>query len=266
MILDMTQAIQREVYYTGRFYENDVPNLIWQVVREGDAFIDIGANVGHISLFAARRIGRNGRIIAFEPNPCTRAFLWMHKVANDLDMLEIREEAIGDCDATAELHLNPTNRGECTLRSISGSHTMRVPMIRGAILDTQLEQMRPAIVKIDVEGYEYRVLKGLGPFLERRELLVVLEMTDCWLRDLGGSAQELVRFMEVRGFTCLTVRCCRSIRRPNELSLLPLAECTGRDSQMNVCFVREGTRMHARVVPFIKHARPTKLPGEAMPS
>lgn len=55
-------------------------------------------------------------------------------------------------------------------------------------------------MKIDTEGYELHVLKGMGSLLDYPQLTVVAEVTDRWLRKAGGSAQEMFDYMRGKGF------------------------------------------------------------------
>ncbi len=68
MDLDLARASERFSYFTGRFYELGMQLLLMDLVRAGDRVVDIGANVGEISLLCSRLVGPTGVVDAFEPN------------------------------------------------------------------------------------------------------------------------------------------------------------------------------------------------------
>ena len=73
MELDLSDDLDRMVYFLGRYYDLDLQLLLDELLRPGDTFINVGANVGYVVLHAASRVGPRGRVIAFEPQPgCCR--------------------------------------------------------------------------------------------------------------------------------------------------------------------------------------------------
>ena len=68
MVLDLTEAAQREIFYFGA-YERKESLLLRRILRSGDVFWDVGANLGYYTLLGAACVGPNGRVVAFEPFP-----------------------------------------------------------------------------------------------------------------------------------------------------------------------------------------------------
>ena len=202
VILDVGDWACRQHYIKGIYREQDVPTLIRSYLREGDTFIDVGANRGVHTLCAARQVGRSGRVYAFEPLPAAYKVLEAHLTANMLDNTVAYNGGLGDEPATLQLNiLSDDHSGTCTFRddatTVSG---VSVPVWRLADLLGDMPIKGRCLVKIDTEGFDHRVIKGMGPLLDRPDIAVWCEVTDEWLRRTGSSAQELFDDMERRGF------------------------------------------------------------------
>lgn len=72
---------------------------ITEYLKPGDVFFDVGAHYGWMSMVAARRTGRSGRVVAFEPSPSSVDFLRYHKQVNGLTQIEIVPKAVTCADA-----------------------------------------------------------------------------------------------------------------------------------------------------------------------
>ncbi len=68
------QGVERSIYYTGT-YEKGSLAVLKQLLRKGDSFADVGANIGLMSLYASQLVGTKGKVWAFEPNPETARIL-----------------------------------------------------------------------------------------------------------------------------------------------------------------------------------------------
>ena len=138
----------------------------------GGTFVDVGANVGFITVRAARRLGNRGRVVAIEAHPVRFEYLQRNIRLNQLTNVRAIPCALGAAEGTARLYdvdptLGPRPRDATMLRP-TGGHAFQVPV---RTLDTVLAELGgPAdvrLVKIDVEGYEAQVLKGMPRTLEQ---------------------------------------------------------------------------------------------------
>jgi FkbM family methyltransferase len=137
-------------------------------LRPGGTFVDVGANIGVYTGWAARLVGRDGRVHAFEPAPVTRHALCRMVDANRLDNVRVVPVAVGASAGCITLYLVQGASGltSAVPPSIDGGTTrVEVPM---TTLDAYAEKARTgtvSLVKIDVEGYEIEVLKGATALL-----------------------------------------------------------------------------------------------------
>jgi FkbM family methyltransferase len=127
----------------------------------GGVFVDVGANVGTYAMVLARQVGAGGRVIAIEPHPVTHARLAFNRAASDTTQVTLVAAAAGPSDGELLIETDGDNLGASHI--VSGERSgkaIRVPSLRlQRILDDASVSHVDAL-KIDVEGFEDRVLTG----------------------------------------------------------------------------------------------------------
>jgi FkbM family methyltransferase len=163
IIVDPTKdkGLESSLYYHGT-YEEGTLFIIAQCLGVGDIFIDVGANIGLMSLFASTKVGDTGKIYAFEPEPDIFQILMQNIDLNNFQNIELHMKALGSKTESGRISLAFEDiRGSATLsKSDSDSHGKDIEMIP---LDVFINKNRIRIVKmikVDVEGWELEVLKG----------------------------------------------------------------------------------------------------------
>jgi FkbM family methyltransferase len=203
-----SDLIQRYLYLFG-MWEPDITHWLREHLRPGDVVIDIGANIGYFSLLAASAVGPTGTVISFEPVPSIADMLEANARRNGLAIV-VRREVVSDKTGTAEIFRSAeTNLGRSSTLARSGSTSEgTVPMVLAS--DALPEELwsRIRFIKVDVEGDEQRVLRGLVPVLAALPdaAAVFVEVTPADLEARGGTAEELMTFMSDLGFESLAVR------------------------------------------------------------
>jgi FkbM family methyltransferase len=142
-------------------------DLVCRLLRAGDFFIDIGANVGLYTLSVAPKVGTDGLIWAFEPTRSTHKALVGNLTANGLTQVVPFQIALSNEDGLAQLKTSHSGRDAWnTLGASLHGDSFELQEVRCARLDTLLSNMptarRAALVKIDVEGWEQMVLDGMN--------------------------------------------------------------------------------------------------------
>ncbi len=197
--LDLRDNLQRILYYTGS-YEPQVVGLIRRCLRRGDVFVDVGAHVGIHALTAARRLQTlgSGHVFAFEPARDSAERIRRAAKANGLDVTVV-EVALGSASGTVELFGEEGyDEADAGVRSQYGKGP-RVATVRVVTFDDWAREQRLRrldVVKIDVEGAEPLVLRGMRESILRlRPRLLVVEVKHPSRRDEGvdppGIHQEL---------------------------------------------------------------------------
>ena len=169
-------------------YEREVQTLFRRFVQPGTTVLDLGANFGFYSLLAARLVGPNGHVIAFEPMRSTLSILRRHFAINPAlaERVTVIESAVGDADGETTIAFE-NDLASASIHPLDQvSHTLTVPIVR---LDTLLQQsaIRAPIsfAKIDVEGAEVDVLNGAAQLLDtQRPALVVSCHSARWHEDV----------------------------------------------------------------------------------
>jgi FkbM family methyltransferase len=197
--------IQRHLYYFG-IWEPLLTRFLAERLRPGDVFVDVGANVGYFSLYAAKLVGPRGDVIAIEASPSIYARLREHLSLNDVRNVRALNLAAADHAGTVSLYRGPAdNLGGSTLLAdgTSGStFECRVAAEPLTAIISREEWSRARIVKIDVEGAEAAVAEGMAPLLAsaRADLEVVMEIAPAMLAKQGKRSQDIVQMFEAAGF------------------------------------------------------------------
>ena len=148
-------------------HEQGTTNLMTALVRRGDVVLDIGAHIGYFSLVFARLVGTEGRVFAFEPNPDNYALLKKNVELNGYRNIVCVQKAVSNTTGKVKLHLCPAN---------SGGHRIFGPMENGKTVDVESVRLDDYFadwqghidfVKVDVEGAELEVIKGMSSLLEK---------------------------------------------------------------------------------------------------
>lgn len=185
------------LYVCGSYEPNELA-FVDRVLRPGMTFIDIGANEGLYTLFAARRVGSSGHVIAVEPSSRERAILQANLARNRVDNVMVVPNALADKPGTAELKIAPTSHGgHNTLGQFvyEGDLAVARENVDVETLDGLVERLGIAqvdVVKVDIEGAELKLLLGGRNLLSRQRPILLVEANDEALKRQGASAEALV--------------------------------------------------------------------------
>ena len=192
----------------GCLYDNYEPSetrFILSRLKPGDAFLDIGANVGWFTILAADAVGPEGKIFAFEPRTLTFNLLKQSVVDNALDdRVVLFHSALGKSEGTLRLVWTPNtiNPGGARLErpgeDIGNNDYESVPVRPLDSLDIDRDV---SIMKMDVEGAEPLVLQGAERFLERCRPTILSEVLSGGLRHVGGmEPDEYMAYLRRLGY------------------------------------------------------------------
>lgn len=202
MLLDLGNWSNRSTFFLGRFYDLPTQLVLAAILREGDTFVDIGANEGMVSLLAARLVGRAGKVIAFEPNPRPRSVFQAAIDRNRIGNVDLRPVGLSDAASVLRLTVPKVNSGEGSFgRPDYDPASVDLVECRVDRGDAELRDALPRLLKIDVEGFELHALKGLEQTIARCHPAVVMEMVSRHLANAGSSISDVVSFMTERGYT-----------------------------------------------------------------
>lgn len=230
MHLDPEQYIDQHCYYWGS-WEPDETRVVVRLLRPGDTVVDVGANAGYFTLLAANLVGPTGRVFAFEPVPPTIEKLERNVAASGTSCVTICPYAAAGARSAVKI----SRRG---VGHVSGQNTMRPDANADDFwtVDTvRIDDLVPAdapvrLIKLDAEGAELLALQGATAILRGKDGPYLLcEVTDAYLRELGGSAQALWDLLGEHGYRHI-YDCHRG-----RLTPVPSSSLTS-ESQLNVLF------------------------------
>ncbi len=210
MELDISRWSERLTYFLGRLYDLQTQLVLMRILRRGDRIVDIGANIGMLSLLSSSLVGQDGVVDAFEPNPrCADRIRSLIK-RNQISNIRVYNLALGDSEGHLPLSVPKYNSGEGTLTTIGGEfglpenvEVFEVPVHVGdKILSS--DSRPPILIKIDVEGFEHQVISGLEGMLNDHKPLVITEMVATHLSRAKRTLKDLFNLMESNGYQAFT--------------------------------------------------------------
>jgi FkbM family methyltransferase len=231
MELDLSDDTERMVYFLQKLPEAEIPLLIDVLLKPGDSFVDIGANIGMMTLHAARLVGPRGRVLSVEPQPSCCAKISRALTLNGIEHVQVHN--VGLADSQKVLTLNVLGNGTVLStfatdggdnRNVTSKISVDVcagdDLFRGQILGR-------LTIKMDVEGFELFALRGLSGTIEEHRPLIVCEVNPDFLRRAGADVDQLFDFFHDRGYRGYGLKLVRrrlrlsfglsTINSPNEL-------------------------------------------------
>jgi FkbM family methyltransferase len=202
--VDTRDLIQQYVYLFG-VWEPHLTAWLQRRLNPGDTFIDVGANVGYVSVLAAQLVGENGQVVSVEASPefCQR--VQRHALLNGLRNIRAVNAAVSDKHERMRFFLaSSANLGATTIvpqqGPVESSFEIHAAPLLELISPEELASAR--VIKIDVEGAEGAVMRGLLPALDklRPDAEIIVEVDPNRMAALGYSVAELLDAMAGHGF------------------------------------------------------------------
>jgi len=175
-------------------------------LNSGGIFIDVGAGIGYFSAIASDIVDTSGQVHCFEPNPFNIKVIQKMIKSNPNSNIVLNDYALGAQDAVCNYYIQRLKRvTKCSMIYSLIERIDETIEVRTRRLDNYLEQKnidRVSLVKIDVEGYEYYVLKGLSGFLKRTSSKppIICEILASAYKNLDFCLEELYDYMKSYGY------------------------------------------------------------------
>jgi FkbM family methyltransferase len=206
--LDPRDLVPITILRTG-VWQPEIWNSLAPSLPPGAVFLDVGAHIGYFSIKAAVRVGKTGRVVAFEPNPGTLKELNDNVKANRTENVIVEPIACTDREQMLTLYAAPElNTGASSLSrenaSVSVDEAPRAYAVRGRPIDDVVRELnltRVDAIKIDVEGAELSVLRGTLDTLRRFHPKLVIEVIASQLATFHTTPDEVVSLIKSAGYT-----------------------------------------------------------------
>jgi FkbM family methyltransferase len=178
-----------------------------QALREGDTVVEVGGHIGYMTMFFSKLVGRAGRVIVFEPGGNNLPYIRANVAA--LGNVKIVESAVSDTDGSASFFeealtgqnnslLGDYERFEENRQGAFSSEQYKSREVTTVRLDTFAgrHSIRPALMKIDIEGAEFMALTGAARMLAENRPMLLVEVT--------RRNAEVFRFLVGLGYELFT--------------------------------------------------------------
>jgi FkbM family methyltransferase len=177
-------------------------------IRPGETVLDVGSFLGIYAIFAARWVGPNGKVVAFEPTPQCRSLIHVHLRYNDMQSrVHVIEAAAGKEEGVVQFTLlkEEPYRNMVVSQSIR-SHKGSLITVPVTTLDKVCKELnlQPDWIRMDVQGYEFEVLKGARKILAagKGRLRILAEMHPQLWSSLGITLDGVQEILADLGLAC----------------------------------------------------------------
>jgi FkbM family methyltransferase len=220
-ILPSYFPLQGRISYLLHGLEPSVVRLAAGLLRKGEVALDIGANVGFLTREFAALVGEEGRVFAFEPDPATFECLAFN--TRQLPQVRLSNVAISDKNEETTFYLHPTSGMSNSL--VNAWENARPLQVQTSTLDAWIEATQPGeirLIKIDVEGAEAHVLRGMQETLRTAtDLSLIMEFCP---KNLGSPAveEEIFALLHGHGYRLQIIRPeggLRPVEEPRQVDL-----------------------------------------------
>lgn len=220
----VTDDVLQGYLYLFGIWEPAITHWVERTLRPGDTFIDVGANIGYFTVLASRLVAMHGQVVAIEASPDFARAIRDNVALNNCGNVRLVNAAASDrTDHIPFYQPDPYNRGNTTSvftgAAIPARFAIGSKVLPELLTDHELRRAR--LVKIDVEGSEYAVMRGLIPALSRMrdDAELIIEISPDLLEAQGDTAGGLISLLASYGFNAY--RIANSYCVPDYLSRQP---------------------------------------------
>jgi FkbM family methyltransferase len=227
--LDMASAISRSMVRTG-VWERETTNAVLDLVKPGMRVLAVGANFGYYALLMAQRVGRGGRVWAFEPTLKFREQLnWHVKTNGFADLVTIVPFGLSDSvqsvtieimSQSASLHFPPN------LPRV-GSEVVHLKPLDAVASELGIEKID--FIQMDIDGHEVAFVRGARQTLSTHLPPIAMEFAQSCLHFAGSDVRELAALLRELGYDI----CSEKTKKPYKNEFEFLLDCGNFDRYSN---------------------------------
>lgn len=205
-----SKGIIEELILKEGSYEGDLISLADYFIEENTVIIDVGANVGFESLYFSRKYPNNP-VYSYEPTAIPYNCLSKSKAINSLDNLKIFKLGVGEKNGEVEIHAATEGTYNKGLASIDSNFDLDDTFAKETIeiitLDDHVkESLRVSLIKIDVQGYEAKVLEGAIKLIEKNKPVIIYEHFEGYYSDRAKLRDMIEKFFSSLNYELYLIR------------------------------------------------------------
>ncbi|HEY4800585.1 MAG TPA: FkbM family methyltransferase [Bacteroidia bacterium] len=199
--LHLDDWIQQNLFFLDG-YEDLELQFLEASLKEGSVFVDIGANIGLFSLVASQKIGKNGRVISFEPFKKNFDALKKNISLNNSENIKTEKLAVAQTKSQMPIFYDPkeSNQGMASLYSAKNPYYEQIETIS---LDEYFKDHSVGevdFIKLDIEGGEYPALLGMKETLLKYGPKLLIEIDDEILSNTPFTSQQILSYLSELGY------------------------------------------------------------------
>ena len=178
-------------------YEKLEAKIMEEKIKVGNITVDVGANIGLHTLNMARIVGNTGRVFAFEPDPSNFEILEKNVKINNYQNIILEQKAVGDKHGRTTLYHsdNPGLHRIFPQTKAKGQVQVELTSLDKYFIDSNLVD-KINFIKIDVEGLEFSVLKGMKNILKNnKKIKILFEFMPKNTMEAGFTPIELLNYL-----------------------------------------------------------------------
>lgn len=207
LLLDPQDYFQCMIFYG--LYSPDILEIFRRCIKPGDEVVDIGGNIGYFTVQLAQLVTSSGRVYSFEPDPRSYKQLLQSVEAKNMNWVQIFPIALSNNHGNIDFYLSP-QLGWST--AVKNSHLQNCyPItVETTTLDSLLVHKRITnkirLIKLDVEGFEEKVISGMLTVLERCRPILIMEVNNRMLSANGNDCSSLLSILKSLDFNVYAIK------------------------------------------------------------
>lgn len=207
MKIDPSRAMGAAIYWTG-YHEFREFLFLHRYLKNDMVFVDIGANQGEYTLFAAKRLTA-GNVLAFEPLPSIRKVLAGNIAMNGFRNIQVFDVGLSDQEGSLQIHeIDDAHEGLATFypadRKSKSSLSVNLKTLDAVFPATGLRRLD--LIKMDIEGGELKALRGSINTLKDYRPTVLIEINEITYTAAGYTIQDVHTFFTEHAYEAYEIR------------------------------------------------------------
>jgi FkbM family methyltransferase len=199
MYVNLTEHIGSQIFWFG-YYDEVQLRVLEKFLKPQTVFVDVGANIGEFTIFAAKRVTQ-GRVITFEPVPFLFGELKANVEINKFKNVELINKALSDRSGVVPIFNERSQSFDDNIFTLApGPNNRLVAQVETIRLDDYIGSKQINVMKIDVDGSELAVLKGGIETIQRCHPIIFIEVCEETSRAAGYEQAEILNFLDKLGY------------------------------------------------------------------
>lgn len=236
MLLDRDDSMRLSILDV---YEPTAVKHFQERIKPGDIVLDIGAHIGYYTLMAARRVGKNGKVYAFEPSKDNCLLLSKNLKINGFKNVILVNKAVAQSTKKAKFFLSRVSSGMHSLIDIDhvGENNTEVDTI--SLDDFFTKTPKVSVIKMDIEGGEYDALEGMTRLLSKsKHLSIFAEFSPFSIKKAQKSPRQFLELLKSYGFKLFSIDETQKLLVPIKIRTFVSSCPDDRDWHVNLLAVK----------------------------